>query len=164
MLICFFCIIILIIISFYSGPSLGRFKISSETQVPNGDPLFKRFNPLQIQGTPVEKCIQRCTKETIAIPEDNLPPKYLFGKDPSEGPKEIERKLNKFKPEHSEQALYFHLLRAIKSYNLPCLILSGYKTVDYLKREKDEAKQDRQNKVGYLIRKNTLMKPIVAQN
>ena len=90
-----------------------------------------------------------------------MPPKYLFVKDPSEGPKEIERKLNKFKPEHSEQALYFHLLRAIKSYNLPCLILSGYKTVDYLKREKDEAKQDRLNQVGYLIKIIKLIKSLV---
>ena len=130
------------------GPSLGRFKISSGKQVPPADPLFNRFNPLQLKGTPVEKCIDRCTNETIAIPEDNLPPKDLYLRDPQDDPKEIEKKRNKYKPDHAEQDGYFQLLRAIKSDNFPCLILSGYKTVSYLKREKEEAKQDRKNQVN----------------
>ena len=119
--------------------------------MPPDDPLFKRFNPLQLQGTPVKKCIDRCTKQTVAIPEDNLPPKHLYLRDPNDDPKKIERKLVKHKPDHAEQDVYFQLLRAIKSDNFPCLILSGYLTTTYLKREREEAKLDHKKKVGNFI-------------
>ena len=119
--------------------------------MPPDDPLFKRFNPLQLQGTPVQKCIDRCTKESVAIPEDNLPPKHLYLRDPNDDPTETKRKLDKHKPEHAEQDVYFQLLRAIKSDNFPCLILSGYLTTTYLKREREEAKIDHKKKVGNFI-------------
>ena len=140
------------------------FPISSGKQVPQDDPLFQRFNALQVKGTPVEKCIDRCTKEFVGIPEDNLPPKHLYLKDPNDDPIEIERKRKKHKPDHAEQEVYFQLLRAIKSDNFPCLIISGYEIVSYLKREKEEAKQVHQKKVGNFIRINSLNKLIVAQN